>query len=584
MFSCNDELLDTKPLDKYTAEDVWNDVNLTQGFIYNTYASVLPELLVNPGDPQSRFGGIGNEDYTDNVLLRQSNNITKDVIDKFYDAGWATNNSYYFFGNAPLGNKTPIKQNSFEVIRDCNLIIENVASSEGIPENLKPALIAQGKMLRALIYFSKARLFGKYVIVDKVLSPNDDLKLPRSETIKDTYDFILNDLKEAAEDLPEATAVKKGQLTKGAAYAIMAEVALHGAAYVESGKQEYYQTAKEASELLFALGYSLDENYAGLFNEYDYAFNSTGIILGLFKNENATWCQQTLMQGLVPNMEVAKTTGFPSLKESFLGWTEVWPTHDLVEDYLVEDIDGIAKRWNETSYFEDYKTNGGYLSKAIYNPNRDKRFEASILYDSTYLFSNLVTTRVGGNMYFAESTKGTNRSTPSGYFVRKGIYDVVGYKANVHSSYNQSITRIGRAYLNYAEVMLRLNDVPTAVEYINKTRTVHGGLPELSAGISLEEAWKYYKIERRVELFFENDRYWSLLRWGKEAGGGVISELNDKSYKFFEISADGKAYEIKNVFLNPANHKKRFSTKRYLFPVPENERVLNEKLDQNPGW
>ncbi|GGZ38064.1 membrane protein [Echinicola pacifica] len=582
--SCNDDLLDTKPLDKYTELDVWNDVNLAQGFIYNTYASVIPELMVNPGDPQSRFGGIGNDDFTDNVLTRQSNNIAKDLIDKYFDAGWSTNNSYYFFGKAPLGNKAPVKQNSFEVIRDCNLIIEQVQASEGIPANLKPGLIAQGKMLRALMYFSKARIFGKYIIVDKVLTPEDDLELPRSATIKDTYDFIVNDLQEAAVDLPSAGAAEKGQLTQGAAYAMLAEVALHGAAYIETGQQEYYQIAKQASEDLFGLGYALDADYDALFNDFDHAFASEEIILGQFKNINATWCQQTLMQGLVPNMEVSATTGNPGLKESFLGWTEIWPTHDLIADYLVADVDGTAKRWDETSYFQDFQSNGGYLSEAIYNEARDDRFEASILYDSTYLFSNLVTTRVGGNLYYTESTKGTNRSTPSGYFMKKFIYDIPGFKADLHSSYAQALARLGRSYLNYAEVMLRLNDIATAVEYINKTRVEHGGLPALSAGISLEEAWEYYKIERRVELFFENDRYWSLLRWGLEEGGNVIPELNDKQYKFFEISEDGKAFEIKNVFLNAANHKKRFSPRRYLFPVPENERVLNQNLDQNPGW
>ncbi|WP_211324088.1 RagB/SusD family nutrient uptake outer membrane protein [Echinicola strongylocentroti] len=581
--ACND-VLDTKPLDKYTELDVWNDPNLAQGFIYNTYASVIPELLVNPGDPQSRFGGIGNEDFTDNVLSRQSNNIALDLIDQFYDAGWSTNNSYYFFGKAPLGNNAPIKQNSFEVIRDCNLIIEKVEASEGIPENLKPGLVAQGKMLRALIYYSKARLFGKYIIVDHVLTPEDDLMLPRSETIKETYDFIIGDLQDAAENLPLAGTVDRGHLTKGAAYAMLAEIALHGAAYVESGKDAYYQLSKQASEELFGLGYSLDTDYASMFNDYDHAFSSEEIILGQFKNTNATWCQQTLMQGLVPNMEVSATTGSPGLKESFLGWTEAWPTHDLIADYLVEDVDGMAKRWDQTSFFNDFQANGGYLSDAIYNEYRDDRFDASILYDSTYLFSNLVTTRIGGNLYYAESTKGTNRSTPSGYFVKKGIYDITGYKANVHSPYAQAMMRLGRAYLNYAEVMLRLNNIAVAVEYINKTRTVHGGLPELSNSLSLEETWEYYKIERRVELFFENDRYWSLLRWGKEDGGNVIPELNDKQYKFFEISADGKSYDIRNVFLNPSAHKKRFSIKRYLFPVPENERVLNEKLDQNPGW
>ena len=89
-----------------------------------------------------------------------------------------------------------------------------------------------------MIYFDKAKFFGKYVIVNKVLSPDDELELPRTNTIKETYDFILDDLAEAAKGLP--TTGPTGSITKGAALALKAEVALHGAAYIESGKDEYY--------------------------------------------------------------------------------------------------------------------------------------------------------------------------------------------------------------------------------------------------------------------------------------------------------------------------------------------------------
>ncbi|MRT91990.1 RagB/SusD family nutrient uptake outer membrane protein [Ancylomarina sp. 16SWW S1-10-2] len=581
-YSCSDSLLDTKPLDKFTELDVWNDVNLAQGFIYNTYESVIPELFVNPNDRDTKMGGVSCDDYTDNVMNGKSDNIARDLIDKYFDAGWATNNSYYWYGKAPLGRKGPIKKNSFEVIRDCNLIIEKVAESKGIADVDKPALIAQGKMLRALIYFTKARLFGKYVIVDKVLTTDDELKLPRTATIKETYDFIIKDLQDAAVDLPTSAAA--GKLTKGAAYAMLAEVALQGSAYIESGVQDYYQIAKKASEDLFALGYNLDADYAGLFNNYEKALTSSEIILAQYKHIDATVFSLTPVQGWMPNMEVNKTSGTPKLKESFLGWTKNWPSADMVDDYLVTDADGIAKKYDETSYYQDFMTNGGYVSKAVYG-HRDSRFYASIVSDSTQLLSNTVTTRIGGNMHYLESNKGTNASTPSGYFIKKGIPDnVVGYKAVVFTNYHQSIARLGRSYLNYAEVLLRLNQPALAIEYINKTRTTHGNLPALSAGLGIDEVWKWYKIERRVELFLENDRYWSLLRWGKTDGGGVISEINNKVHKFFEIAADGKSFEIKDLPIKIAEQQKRFSTKRYLFPVPQNERDLNEKLDQNPGW
>lgn len=110
-----------------------------------------------------------------------------------------------------------------------------------------------------MIYFNKARLFGKFVLIDKVLTPEDELQLGRSKTIKETYDFILKDLKDAASGLPENA--ENGYFTKGAALALKAEVALHGASYIETGKEDYYKEVKTSSEELFKLGYSLDSDY-----------------------------------------------------------------------------------------------------------------------------------------------------------------------------------------------------------------------------------------------------------------------------------------------------------------------------------
>ena len=130
------------------------------------------------------------------------------------------------------------------------------------------------------------------------------MELPRTETIKDTYDFILKDLQDAVVNLPVSIkSSETGMLTQGAAYALMAEVALHGAAYIESGQDEYYNIAKKASEDLFALGqYSLDTDYEKMFNEFDYALSSKEIILAQFRHENNTKFGDTWMQYLVPNV------------------------------------------------------------------------------------------------------------------------------------------------------------------------------------------------------------------------------------------------------------------------------------------
>lgn len=555
--SCSD-ILDKGPLDSFTEKEVWESVELAQAFLY-------PSLNYATGTL------IWEDKWTDNDVIQDdgnASNINKEQIDRYYDAGWNPDNNVY-------GN-----------IRKCNLMLQKMSENTTFMEQDKKYLIAQAKMQRAMIYFSRARLFGKLMIVDRVMDADEDMELPRTNTIKDTYDFILKDLQEASSDLPVSVGSNEtGMLTKGAAYALMAEVALHGAAYIESGQDEYYALAKKASEDLFALEqYELDTDYGRMFNEFDYALNSKEIILAQWKHEKNTTFGDTWMQYLVPNISNDKLKEFanPKLNDNFEGWPAMFPSVDLVNAYEVKDEGGIAKDWDKSSYYLSYQQRGGYVSDAIYT-NRDARFYATVVYDSTQYFNSLVTMRNKGNLHWESKTGSDWGTALSGYLYRKGVYTDNPLLNSDPTYYHYVVLRLGRSYLNYAEIMLRSNDVPTAIEYINKTRTVHGGMPELPKTLSLDEAWKAYKRERRIELVHEGDRYWSLLRWGKVDKKDVVEELTKVHYSI-SISEDGKSFEIIPLPYQTGFNERVFTKKRYLFPVPEGERVNNPSLDQNEGW
>ncbi len=552
--ACSD-ILDKGPLDKFSEKDVWESVELAQNFLYpsQNYATGLL---------------IWNDKWTDNDVIQDdggASNVNKEQIDRYYDAGW----------------------NVYENIRKCNLMLQKMEENTSFLEQDKKYLIAQAKMQRAMIYFSRARLFGKLMIVDRVIDPEENMEFPRTETIKDTYDFILKDLQEAVVDLPvSVTSSEIGSLTQGAAYALMAEVALHGAAYIEMGQEEYYNIAKEASEALFALGqYELDADYEKMFNEFDYALGSKEIILAQFRHENNTNFASTWMQTLVPNVNNDKLKEFaknPPLNDSFEGWIGMFPSVDLVSDYEVKDIDGTAKDWDQSSFYKNYLQNGGYVSKAIYQ-NRDNRFYATIVQDSSKFFNSLVTMRDKGNLHWNSKAGGDWGMALTGYVWRKGVYTARPLLNSDPTFYHYVILRLGRSYLNYAEVMLHQGNISTAIEYINKTRTVHGGMPELPMTLSSDEAWKAYKRERRIDLVHEGDRYWSLLRWGKAEGKDTVEELT-KTHQSISISEDGKSFEIIALPYQTAFNERIFTKKRYLFPVPEGERINNPSLDQNEGW
>jgi hypothetical protein len=553
--ACEDAL-NTKPLDKFSGDLVWADANTARSFVNDTYG-ILGMM-------------IQDDDWSDNMVLNPSQSFASNLVQENFT------------------NETNFSWNIYGDIRKCNMILEKLAESD-FPEKDKNIMMGEAYFLRATAYFSAARKFGNLMIVDRVLTPEDDLELSRSATIKETYDFILKDLDEAAKYLPES--VEKGRAGKGAAYALKAEVALQGAAYLSGGdKSNYYQQGIKASEDLFALNaYALDTDYRSMFNTFSGGTGSAEIILAQYRLETNTQISNTWMQNLVPNMGGDKAKAgvlekWP-LDKPFEGWLEKTPSQEITDAYLVKDEDGKAKRWNETTYYQSFVPGESSVYNTIYT-NRDKRFYANIVCDSSMFYTSLVTTRIGGNINYLSNVQQDRHMTKSGYVFRKGIYEDTWLYYNVPTNYHYVILRLGRSYLNYAELQLRMNGangISKAVDYINMTRTVHGALPALENSLSLEDTWEYYKIERRADLLQENDRYWSLLRWGKEESLNTIPELNSTPTAI-SISEDGKNFEIITVPVVSGANSRRFTSKRYLLPVPRSEIVENSNLNQNPGW
>ncbi len=577
---CSD-LLDTEPLDKYTESVVWGDATLAQTYIYNSYVNVFQEFLCTPGITQTTQQGSGMEAFSDNMLVTAwlTSNYQQNIASASYDYGWD-------------GKINGV----FSCIRQANVIIENAeASSLSSKENM----IAQGKFLRALIYFKQARIFGGYIIIDHVLDTSEELNIPRS-SIDETYDFIINDLQEAAADL--AANDVNTNITQGAAYALLAEVALQAAAYSEDGgKDNYLNISLDASEALIALNqYSLDSDYYNIFHNFGSVESNSEIILAYSPVESDSYCSSHKCLQYRYNTTVKSSSLHADVAAKYPLNTDLngvggsfCVSQDMVDAYLVVDEDGVAKKWNETSYYQNYKD--GDLAADVLFKNRDSRMDASIVRDGTMYYDNTMYFRKGGNAHPESGTSSGTRllNCPTPYFARKSLNDydseTNGYGKNM--DYDYVLLRLGRSYLNYAEALLRTGKTSDAIGWINKTRVTHGDLPEISTSLSAAEAWEAYEAERRVDVFFEGeDRYWSLLRWHKHDGESVIAELNKDLTTYTEIGEDGIGFTenvaIREDFFSTASlNKMVWNERRYLFPVPQTK--IDESsgtIKQNSGW
>ena len=583
---CND-FLDTKPSESYSEELVWSSRSTAEAFILQTYNNVIP-----------KYTDFKTEDCltTNSVYVYQgAPNAVRELVDRGWDFG---------FGD-------------FGTVRRCNLIIEKVAASP-IDEKSKTELIAEGKMLRAMTYYYQAKHTGRVIWVDRVLTEEDDFNLGLTSTIKESYDYILKDLDDAIAGLP--TESKAGRLNKNAALALKSEVCLTAAAY--TGEKALFQQAIDAVDAI--QGYTLDSNYEGMFNQ-DGAYSSPEIILARYRSKDNNTCGNTLMQEMIPNQNNDAIKNFgcsPVMKTDFIFecWMSHAPSQNLVDNYLVIDrLTNQAVPWNESTQFKNSVNevpvsdvadmaydpkelvNGkGYVSKdgtklneLVYG-NRDKRFYATIVYDSCLFYGETITMCQKGNLNRCSrvGNPGTSHMPLTNYMWRKSIYNVSPRPfVDVLTDYHYVVFRLGRVLMNKAEALLCQGKWQEAMNVINKTREVHGGLPA-STATNLAEAWIDYKRERNVELPLEGDYYWSLLRWGKygqEANHGlaptsVIPELNCPA-TFSEISKDRQRMFVGQVQFT--NDQREFRTRRYLFPIPQGVINANPALsdaDQNPEW
>jgi len=87
---------------------------------------------------------------------------------------------------------------------------------------------------------------------------------------------------------------------------------------------------------------------------------------------------------------------------------------------------------------------------------------------------------------------------------------------------------------------------------------------------------KVIQNERRVELAFEEHRYWDVRRWkiaenvsNKTLHGMQITKLSPVTYNYQLVDIRTPVFE---------------APKWYLWPIPQSEIGKSFDLEQNPGW
>jgi hypothetical protein len=259
------------------------------------------------------------------------------------------------------------------------------------------------------------------------------------------------------------------------------------------------------------------------------------------------------------------------------------PTQNLVDAYEVVK-DG---KWYTIDDAES-----GYDDQNPY-ANRDPRLEQTILHhgsiwgDKTNNEERAIDVCPTG-LDYAELHGGT----VTGYYPKKFVNNM-SFKSPTSYRHACPIFRYGEILLNAAEAYNEVGNQQKAMDYVNQIRA-RVGMPAY-VGLSQARLRERIQNERRIELVFEDHRYFDERRLKLFEGKTATSETNlpmyQQVYNLYGVTpadapnADGSysgSYSYNKSLKDPVRAFR--SPKNYYFPIPDDEVKAVSNWQQNAGW
>lgn len=406
-------------------------------------------------------------------------------------------------------------------------------------------LRAEAHVLKAYYYFELAKRYGGVPLVDRVYDDQKQANLPRG-TFDEVVDLILREIEGVRNELvvdwrAENLDEKSGRITRGAALALKSRTLLYAASpqFNPSGDKSRWAAAAAAAFEVINMGiYSLHSDYGGL-----------------FVAETSTTSPETIWAVRMGATNEFERKNYPIGTQG--GGTGICPSQNLVEAYesAGEDADDAYA-------------------------GLDPRFYATVLRNGDTWNGRTLEIYAGG----ADDPARKNAS-PTGYYLRKFLNENLNLTNDDKRLRSWIVFRYAEILLNFAEAMNEAygpDDAHgygmTARDAVDAVRSRTGvAMPSVDVAPGDAAAMRTaIKHERRIELAFEDHRYWDLRRWN-DAG----TELN-RPLRGVKVtrSGDGFAYTPFEVA------KRTFEApKMNLYPIPQAEIVKSGGvLEQNPGW
>lgn len=566
--ACKKDFLDQKTLSAIDETAVFKDSTRSLGMVNNLYSNL--GISFNP----RRFSNTGLDAACD-----ESEPLNDPTFYTYKISGGGINPN-----NADKG----LWSTTFQMVRAANIFMKN-KDSIPVTASTKDYWVAQVRFLRAWYLFILVKHYGGIPLIgDKIYDDDDKIDVPRS-SLEACITYLTGELDAAAANLPvsyRSGDVNQLRITKGTALAVKARMLLYAASPLfNSGPREddpehlltfasadntRWKQAADAAKAVINLGvYSL------------YTQSSTPLYTLFLQNTpQAEHVMAYWQPATTANNFYIEASANPTSRGGMNGWQGVkyFPTQELVDEF---DMSNGLRIKDPAS---GYPGIGDNMYK-----NRDPRLTYTVNYNGSIrnmgsLGDQLV------NTYTGVIPAGNAAATSAGV---DGIYTPTGTLTG-YFRFKMCNGASGELYrpwvvMRYAEVLL--NAAEATNEYYGPTSEIYdwlkmirsragitpgaNGLYGLKAGMTKDEMREAIWHERRVELAFEEHRYWDVRRWkiapqteNAETHGMEITRAANGSFSYRVIVIR------KHVFTNAM----------YFWPIPQSERTKSPSLQQNPGY
>jgi hypothetical protein len=546
--ACKKDLLNVQPTDRIATSAIESDTAVYEAYVTNRYIGA--KLQDKEGDGSNPGFGRGFE-------YSMWSSLTDESIYNNDDATWLVQRGQLAPEN--LGGAGVLWARSYRSIRECNYalsLLPKLPFSAGHKTRIEGEL----KFIRAFRYQDLIRNYGGVVLMgDRVVNLTDNLQDPtlfKRATIKESIDYATAQLDDAAAKLPLSNdgTWLLGRATKGAALALKSRFKLYAASPLYNvGTWADAVTAAQAVISLNKYGI-----YTGGYDNMFLTNETNEVIFERLYTKNANHTHMEIANG--PN--------------GYGGWAGNTPLQNLVDDYEMDNGKAIT---DPTS---------GYDPTHPYD-HRDPRFDATVLHNGSAYRERNVEAFIPGGKDSKDGDSNWN-TTKTGYYLRKYMDDAyplqnpwgnAGFHPWIYFRYAEILLNFAEAANEaYGADVVPAGSTMSATQAINMIRARPGvNMPALPGGLSQSQMRDAVRYERRVELAFEEHRFYDVRRWkiadvteNKPAAGVIITKNADGSFSYTpKIALDGRA----------------FATKHYWLPIPRSEiQASNGQLQQNAGY